>query len=77
MNRYLDVRLQQNVLSARKSGAGDEIEALTVSHFLGAFLILSSGYFVGLIVFILELCVCRFTVNGRRQNLVFARSNTH
>ncbi|XP_052565955.1 uncharacterized protein LOC120417136 [Culex pipiens pallens] len=43
VNRYLGTNLQRNILRGHLSGTDSEAEILTVSHFLGAFFLLTLG----------------------------------
>ncbi|XP_058817470.1 uncharacterized protein LOC131680777 [Topomyia yanbarensis] len=65
-NRYLRTTVQLNIWNARSAGSGDEVIKLTISHFLGAYLILAIGLGLGALTFAVE--VCRFRVkNGKRS----------
>ncbi|XP_055608597.1 glutamate receptor 3-like [Uranotaenia lowii] len=53
-NRYLHTIVQQNIWNARASAGDDEVVKLTISHFLGAYLILSIGCSLASISFMVE-----------------------
>ncbi|XP_065072600.1 glutamate receptor-like [Ochlerotatus camptorhynchus] len=54
-NRYLHGTIQLNILNARSAGSGDDVVKLTISHFLGAYMILAAGLGSASLVFLLEI----------------------
>lgn len=46
---------EKNILNGRQTNTEEEAKQLTVLHFVGAFLILGTGFSGGSIVFILEI----------------------
>lgn len=66
MNRYLQTTVQKNIMGARQAGGDDEVIALTVSHFLGAYLILAIGCGLATVAFVLEALHSRFSGNSRQ-----------
>ncbi|XP_039435049.1 glutamate receptor-like [Culex pipiens pallens] len=52
--RYMNTKIQRNLLYSRQMETEGEAEVLTVSHFLGAFMILGFGSTFGTAVFVLE-----------------------
>ncbi|XP_038116675.1 uncharacterized protein LOC6050674 [Culex quinquefasciatus] len=72
-NRYLLTTVQQNIWNARKVGGDDEVIKLTVSHFLGAYLILTFGCSLGTLAFALEVSQTRIKATF---NKIFKRKPT-
>lgn len=54
MNRYLSMAIQQKILESDLQETSQDAVILTVSHFIGAFLVLGFGFACAVTVFILE-----------------------
>ncbi|XP_053691082.1 uncharacterized protein LOC128739611 [Sabethes cyaneus] len=53
-NRYLHTTAQRNIWNARSFGSGDEVVKLTISHYLGAYMILGAGLGLATLAFAIE-----------------------
>ncbi|XP_038116678.1 uncharacterized protein LOC6050679 [Culex quinquefasciatus] len=53
-SKYLNMTHEKNILNGRQTNTEEEATRLTVLHFVGAFLILGTGFVGGSIVFVLE-----------------------
>ncbi|XP_065072620.1 glutamate receptor-like [Ochlerotatus camptorhynchus] len=73
-NRYLHGTIQLNILNARSAGSEDGAVKLTISHFLGAYMILAVGLGTASLIFLLEISrsrmaslVYRWKINLRKK----------
>ncbi|KXJ76294.1 hypothetical protein RP20_CCG009942 [Aedes albopictus] len=66
-NNYLHGTIQLNILNARSVGSGDNVVRLTISHFLGAYMILGAGLGMATLTFLLEIFRVRLTQSIHRK----------
>ncbi|EAT48976.1 AAEL000066-PA [Aedes aegypti] len=75
-NNYLHGSVQLNILNARSGGSDDIVVKLTISHFLGAYMILAAGLGMATMSFLLETSRIWFRQSMYRKKANYAEKLT-